>query len=243
MYWERFKWLALTALRLKRTAYPKTKWGAGLCVLAMPSVFFSIGVLAVEFESGYLIDSITLTGQEASVYGMFLSAFLAIVGALLIYSEWNMTTRHTAKVFISAMPGVSNDFPDEVLDPTEKEFCRESVALGVPQGRKENIEEQVVRYNAELEVDIFKRFILHGKCQRVYMGGLARVPFMLAYGALLRNVSAEIIYFDKFHKQGKWSLLDDENKSISLTEVVQPQSSINASGDAGIAIGLGALSI
>lgn len=93
MSWERIKWLFLTALRFKRTAYPRTKWGATLCALAMPSGLFSLGVLTFNFESGYLIDSITLTGQEASLYAMFLSAFLAIVGTVLIYSEWNMSTR------------------------------------------------------------------------------------------------------------------------------------------------------
>ncbi|WP_157674081.1 SAVED domain-containing protein [Endozoicomonas ascidiicola] len=147
-----------------------------------------------------------------------------------------MSTRHTAKVFISAMPGVSNDFPSEVLDPTEKEFCREAVSLGLPQGRQEDIDQQVARYNAELEADIFKRFILHEKCQRFYMGGLARVPFLVAYGALLRNSSAAIVYFDKFHREGKWSLLDSENNHTSF--IVEDSSvPIDGNGNAGIAIG------
>ncbi|OQX34754.1 MAG: hypothetical protein B0D91_11905 [Oceanospirillales bacterium LUC14_002_19_P2] len=236
MIWERFKWLWTTAWRLKRTAYPRTKWGATLCLAAMSSGLFSIGVLAINFESGYVITSLSLTAKEVSLYSLFLCTFMAIVGAALIYSEWNMKTRHTAKVLISAMPGASCDFPDNVLDPTEKEFCREAVTLGLPQGKVEYIAEQVKRYNAELEADIFRRFILHDRCQRLYIGGLARVPFLVAYGACLRNISSEILYFDKFHREGQWSLLTEEDCKISFEDTAI-KTGVNSCGDIGLAIG------
>ncbi|WP_087109766.1 SAVED domain-containing protein [Parendozoicomonas haliclonae] len=226
----------LTFLRFRRTSYPRTLWGAKLCTLALAGTTFSLGIFKVNFPSGYFIDSLELTAQQASLYSVFVSIGLAVVGALLIYSEWNMKTRHTAKVFISSLQGTSNDFPDEILDPTEKEFFREAVTLGMPQGYKEDIGQQVRRYNAELETDIFKRFILHDKGQRLYIGGLARIPFLVAYGAFLRNISSEVVYFDRFYKDGRWSLLNDSDEDVSFSET-NPVTQVSEHGDIGLAIG------
>ena len=235
--WERFKWLIVTALKFKRTAYPRTKWGVRACLTALGSGLFSIGVLNVKFESGYVVDTLSLADKEPSLYAMYLSVALFILGAMLIFSEWNQKLRHTARVVISAMPGVSTDFPDEVLEPSEKAFCREPVHLGVYQTISENIEQQIRRYNAELEVDIFKRHILQDKGQKLYIGGLARIPFLVAYGALLRNISAEILYFDKLHSKGNYALLVDEHTHVTLNKPTFVDK-VNNSGDAAIAIGL-----
>lgn len=235
--WERFKWLFVTALKFKRTAYPRTKWGVRACLAALGSGLFSIGVLNVKFESGYVVDTLSLADKEPSLYAMYLSVALFILGAMLIFSEWNQKLRHTARVIISAMPGVSTDFPDEVLEPSEKAFCRESVHLGVPQTISENIEQQIRRYNAELEVDIFKRHILQDKGQKLYIGGLARIPFLVAYGALLRNLSAEILYFDKFHRNGNYALLSDEHTHVTLNKSPLVDR-VNHSGGIALAIGL-----
>ena len=234
--WEKFKWLVVTVLKFKRTAYPRTKWGVWLCLASLSSGMFSIGALKIKFESTFIIDTLDLVGKEPSLYAMYFSVALGLIGTMLIFSEWNSKLRHTAKVFISSMPGVSIDFPDEVLDPTEKAFCREAVTLGVSQTNPENIAQQIKRYNAELEVDIFKRHILHEQGQRVYIGGLARTPFLVSYGAQLRNVSAEIIYFDKFHHNGVYSLLSDEDSQVSIlnTPLIE---NVNAAGDIGLAIG------
>ncbi len=235
MNWELIKWL-LTFWKSMRTAYPKTKWGVRLCLAALTSGMFSIGVLNVQFESGFIIDTLGLVGQEPSLYSMYLSVIMAVIGSALIYSEWNQTVRHTAKVLISSLPGQSLDFPNEVLDPTEKEFCREPMVLGVSQISTEDVEKQIRRYNAELEVEMFKRHILHEKCQKLYIGGLARVPFLVSYGAMLRNTSAKIIYFEKFHRDGKFALLDEPNKQISLNEISLNEK-VSPNGDVGIAIG------
>lgn len=234
--WERVKWLVITALKFKRTAYPRTKWGVNLCLAALMSGMFSIGVLNVQFKSDFIINTLGLIGQEPSLYSMYLSVFLIGLGSMLIYSEWNLKLRHTANVLISSMPGLSVDFPHEVLDPTEKAFCREPMVLGISQTGTENIEQQIKRYNAELEVDLFKRHILHEKGQRLYIGGLARIPFLVSYGAMLRNVSAEIIYFDKFHRNGQYSLLAEENEQVSLS-TIPLVTAVNSTGDIGLAIG------
>lgn len=235
MTWNRIKWLLLTFIQFKKTAYPRTQWGVKLCVMALPVIASPAWLLRVNFVSSF-IRSLEITPQDASLYAVYTAIFICLIGWLLIYSELNVKTRHTAKAFISAMPGVAHTFPDEVLDPTEKEFCREAVALGAPQGKDENIEQQVKRYNAELEADIFKRFILHEKCQKLYIGGLARVPFLIAYGAFLRNISSEILYYDKLHENGRWSLLSDENEQISFTSAAISKR-LSLSGDAGLAIG------
>ncbi|MGF1865299.1 SAVED domain-containing protein [Enterovibrio norvegicus] len=237
MAWERFKWLVVTALKFKRTAYPRTKWGVRLCLAAIGSGLFSIGVFSIDFESGYIVERLSLSDKEPSLYASYLSIVLFFLGAILIFSEWNTKLRHTAKVVISALPSVSTEFPDEVLEPSEKAFCRESVYLGVSQGVPENIEQQIRRYNAELEVDVFKRHILQENGQKLYIGGLARIPFLVAYGALLRNLSAEILYFDKFHRNGNYALLTDENKQVRLKDMPLVER-VTPTGDIALAIAL-----
>jgi hypothetical protein len=235
MEWERFKWLLILAIKWNKTAYPKTKWGVRLCLAAMASGFISLGVINVTFQNEFILDTLNLTGQEPSLYSMYLSAFLALIGTALIYSEWNIKTRHTAKVFISALPGMSDIFPDNILDSTEKAFCREAVSLGKSQDNEENIELQVKRFNAELEIDIFKRFILQDKGQRLYIGGLARIPFLVSYGTLLRNLSSELFYFDKFHRNGEWQLLSNENEKVGILQENKIDS-VNQNGDVGIVV-------
>ena len=90
MIWNRIKWLFLTFLKFRRTAYPRTLWGAKLCTLALAGTAFSLGIFKINFTSGYFIDSLELTAQQASLYSVFVSIGLAAVGALLIYSEWNI---------------------------------------------------------------------------------------------------------------------------------------------------------
>jgi len=235
MNWARIVWL-LTFWRSMRTAYPKTKWGVRLWLVALGSGLFSVGLLNVEFESGFVVDSLGLIGKEPSLYSVYLSVVAAIVGTALIYSEWDQKVRHTAKVLISSLPGQTIEFPNEVLDPSEKEFCREPMVLGVSQALPEDIDSQIKRYNAELEVEIFKRHILHEKCAKVYIGGLARIPFLVSYGAMLRNASAKIVYFDKFHRDGKFALLDEPSKQISLKEASLSKK-VSPNGDIGLAIG------
>lgn len=234
--WERFKWLLITTFKFKRTAYPRTLWGTKLCLLAVGAGMFSVGSVNVQFENEFIVNTLDLDYKEPSLYSMYLSILLFFVGCALIFSEWNQKLRHTAKVMISALPGTPSHFPEEILDPTEKAFCRESVFIGLQQPAMENVCAQIRRYNAELEVDVFKQYILHEKGQKLYIGGLARIPFLVSYGAMLRNLTAEVAYFDKFHRDGNYSLLSDEHKCIDFTEPKQ-QKSVNQFGDVGIAIG------
>ncbi|MBH0090841.1 SAVED domain-containing protein [Pseudoalteromonas sp. NSLLW218] len=233
--WERFKWLLTTTFKFKKTAYPRTLWGTKLCLLSVTAGMFSLGTVNIKFESGFFVDTLGLSYKEPSLYSMYLSILLFLVGCILIFSEWNQKLRHTAKVMISAMPGVPAYFPENILDSTEKAFCREPISIGVQQSVSEDIVMQIKRYNAELEIDIFKNYILHNQGQKLYIGGLARIPFLVAYGAMLRNLTSEIIYFDKFHRDGSYGLLSDENKQINFRKLITVDE-VNSSGEIGIAI-------
>ena len=232
--WEKFRWLFLIALKFKRTPYPRTKIGARLVIASI--ALFVYGAINVDFESGYIISKLSVSENDAPIYSVFLSILTFSLGSFLIFTEWNIKTRHIAKVFISAMPSVSDNFPDEVLDTAERGFWREPVTIGVSHINIEDISVQVERYNAELNIDVFKRYILHEKGQRLYIGGLARVPILVSYGAMLRNISSQILYFDKFHREGNWALLTDENLKISFADV-SLVNKVNSNGDIGLAIG------
>jgi hypothetical protein len=163
---------------------------------------------------------------------------LLFIGGGLIFSELKSKTRYTSKLLVASLPRVSREFPENVLDPAEKEFCRESVVLGQSvSGDDEHIERQAQFYNAEFLVDILNRFVVQEDCKKLYIGGLARIPFLIAYGYMLKNLKCAIVYFDKFHKNSTWRLLDEEDIKIGIefSETIEVQPS--SSGDVGLAIG------
>lgn len=53
---------------------------------------------------------------------------------------------------------------------------------------------------------------------------------------LLRNLTAEVVYFDKFHKTSKWQTLKEENKQVSL-KYENLINTPNVNGELGIAVG------
>lgn len=77
--------------------------------------------------------------------------------------------------------------------------------------------------------------MLHQNCDKLYIGGLARIPFLVAYGKFLRNVS-NIYYFDKINMSSNWRLLDDEDLNINIKSSEQFPNA-NSDGDIGIALG------
>jgi hypothetical protein len=234
--WEKFKWLWRTFWSLKRTPYPRSKWGTGLIIVSIGFPLLNIGLIAVEFSSEDITSSLSYIDKEDS----FLSGALALLGVLsgmaLIYSEWNNTSRSIAKVLISSMPNTNLEFPEALLDPAEKEFFREPIILGVPSSSTENIEDQIKLYNAELTANIFNRFIIHYKCKKLYIGGLARVPFLVSYGSLLRNTGIDVQFFDKSHKgQRDWTLLNEEKTNLTY-HVKHENATSNDNGDIAIAV-------
>lgn len=233
--WEKFKWFVNLVFKYNKSAYPKTKLGARLIFSAAPALLVGGLSASMKFNEGYIIKSINLTNSDVSIYSLLYGVTALVVGIFLIYTEWKQKSRYVAKVLISALPGMSDQFPDDVLDHVDREFSREAVSIGVTSSSAGDIDAQVRRYNAELEVDVFDRFILHDCCKRLYIGGLARVPILVSYGAMLRNVSGKVLYFDKTHKDGEWGQLDDENINVEFVEY-DLVNSASVNGDVGLAI-------
>lgn len=235
-WWEKIKWLWKTAWSLKRTPYPRTKWGTMLITASVGAPLLSLGLLTVEFSFDLPINSISYIDKDSSLLSGVLAVLGVLSGMALIYSEWNNTSRSIAKVLISSLPNTNLEFPEYLLDPAEKEFFREPVILGMPSCTNEDIKGQVALYNAELRVNIFHRFIIQEKCRKLYIGGLARVPFLVSYGALLRNTGIDIQFFDKSHNgQREWILLNEEKKD--LTYYVDSEDIVeNNNGEIAIAV-------
>lgn len=233
--WEKIKWLWRTFWSLKRTPYPKTKWGTGLILTSISVPLINIGTVVLDITH-YLPIPISYIYKEIPLVSYALSLLGIFTGIALIYSEWNITSRNVAKVLISSIPNMNLEFPESLLDPAEKYFFRDPITLGVQSSSNEDIHKQIEIYNAELTANIFPRFIIHNQCNKLYIGGLARVPFLVSYGSLLRNTSVNINYFDKSHNgQREWFLLDQEKVElnyIARSEDIQP----NSNGDIAIAV-------
>lgn len=211
---DMLKWLVNAALKFMGEKYPLTLLGSTLIITALKTTYIN-GV---------------------NIYTLTLCPLVFACGVFLIYVEAIKSARHTARVLITGLPGTTNTFPSDLLGISEQRLAREPIELSLCDPSENEYKSQVEKYNAELCVDLFKRFILHDKCKKLYIGGLARIPFLVAYGAFLRNITAQIIYFDRFHNGNKWKLLDDEDKNILFADY-ELISTPNDNGDLGIAIG------
>lgn len=233
--WEKIKWLWRTFWRFKSTPYPRTKWGTGIILTSLGVPITNLGLIVIELSFDIPISISYIDKESTFLTGAFVLLGL-LSGIVLIYSEWNNTSRNIAKVLISSIPNTNLEFPEYLLEPAEKEFFREPVILGVPSSNTENIKDQIKLYNAELTANIFNRFIIHDQCRKLYIGGLARIPFLVSYGSLLRNTGIDIQYFDKSHiGKREWTLLNDEKTNL-IYNVVSEDITSNEDGDIAIAV-------
>lgn len=233
--WNKFRWLVERALDFKRKSYPLCTLGARLLLsnilVPVPSIVF-----AVRFPEGFVISGLEITQGGIGILSIALACILVAVGVGLITYELSKFARNTSRVLITGMPGLSPDFPNCLLSKSEERSSREPVELGLSDVTAGNLSDHIDRYNAELSVDLFKRFVIHHNCTKLYIGGLTRVPFLVAYGAFLRNISAKITYFDKLHQGGDWSLLNDVDTEVSFSEFILITTP-NTNGDVGLAVG------
>lgn len=238
-WWSKLKYIINVIRELRKNSYPLTTKGVKLMlgsILATPSIGLLIHLM---FPEGWVISSIDFSASDVSFITTTLGILTWIIGAGLIIIEVSLvksSARKTAKILITGLPGTSNDFPSEVLTQAEKFDARETVFLSVNEIDGLDHAKQIAMYNSELTVDLFKRFILHQDCQKIYIGGLTRIPFLVAYGAFLRNVSAKISYFDKFHRDASWKILNQEDKDITFSNF-HLEKQPNDTGDLGIAVG------
>lgn len=236
--WSKIKWLINVYRELRKNSYPLTSKGTKLMTCALISAPSTGLIIQFLIPEEYLISSINVTANEASVVALAICILTWLLGlALIIYELRNVTNtaRKSARVLITGLPGTSENFPNLILTKAEQRLAREAIELSLIESENGQHSYQIERYNAELCVDLFKRFILHDDCNRLYIGGLARIPFLVSYGAFLRNVTAQITYFDKFHRGGDWKLLDDEDNNVVFSnfQLEAP----NSAGDVGLAIG------
>ena len=232
---EKFKWFVIKLFSFLKSSHPLTKIGARMIFGALVSSPLTVIAIQIALPEGFFVDGIDFTANEVSIYSVVSGIFVAAAGFWLIYTELSSNARYTARVLITGLPGTNIHFPEEVLSKTESRKARESVQLGIEED-KGPLENQIERFNSEVCVDLFNRFIVHDNCKKLYIGGLARIPFLVAYGSLLRNLTAEVIHFDKFHRNSKWKTLQEENTKVIL-KYDQLINTPNENGDIAISLG------
>lgn len=234
--WEKIKFLINVYKELKKASRPRTVIGFRIIVVSLSFAPFVTWGIIMGFEQVPLLSEIAIAQNQMSIGTFILNclAFIFGVGLILydIHLEKNQS-RKVARLVINGLPNMQQVFPDSILNTAEKLLAREPVTLSV---KSDEPAVQVDMYNAESKVDMISRFVTHEGCQKLYVGGLARIPFLVGYGAMLRNISG-ITYFDKSHNNGNWRLLDDEDINVELIfndEQVTP----NDNGEIGIALGM-----
>ncbi len=237
--WSKIKWLVNVYKELRKSTYPLTAKGTRLMLGSLPVGTVSSIVLSLDLSYELPISFIEISINDVSFFTLLLSGLTWLVGFCMVVYEIryvNTKARNVARVIITGLPGTASEFPNNILSKAEQVLAREPVQLSIEEPFSKDISKQIERYNGELCVDLFKRFILHSGCEKIYIGGLARVPFLVAYGAFLRNITAEVIYFDKSHHgDKKWFTLNEEDSSIAI--IKGHDVSPSEKGDIGIAIG------
>jgi len=237
--WSKIKYLLEVYRELKRATSFYSLLGGKLILRALvfligPGVFFRL-----VLPENKIFESLDISTQDVGTFSYLIGLVVLLIGICLIIYDIRLSSksaRKIAKAMISGLPGMSTDFPVNILSKAEQANSREPVFFGMNNPVSENIHDHINRFNAELCVDIFHRFVLHHNCEKLFIGGLTRVPLLVAYGTFLRNISSHIFYFDKLHRDGKWNLLNDEDENVTLSYdnlITSP----NNDGDIGIAIG------
>lgn len=235
-WWSKFKWLVSVYRDLKKRTSPRTIAGTRIAIASITGIPLIGLSVALTLPPNHYLDGIGIINDDVSTVTIALSILGFILGSFLIFfdirTELNQA-RKVARVIISGLPGMPIHFPTKILSKSEQRLAREPVELSI---QDDDTEKQATRYNAEVCVDLFRRFVLHDQCEQLYIGGLARIPFLVAYGVFLRNVS-NIVYFDKIHRDMNWRLLNDEDLNIQLNDC-KTLAKPNENGDIGIALGL-----
>ena len=226
-----------TYIRFCKSSYPLIKYGVRL-LLGTPLLVGGINLLLyVPIPEKVNFKFIDISYSEVSYISMFTTIITTLLGAILIIIGLiiaKQKARRTSKVLITSMLGEHAEFPDEILTDVEKKDARETIKLGLPEDDN-YLMKSIKMFNAEQEVDIYNRFIFNHDCKKVYLGGRARIPFLVAYGTRFRNGPA-IEYFDQLHENNKWELLNDVNQNITISYDGLDDLEVNQNGNIGLAI-------
>lgn len=233
---DSFKWFLNWLQGFYRKTYPLATLGArlilGSSVAGLPLTI----ILQANIDNTFSIPLLELQTNAPSFLSGLLSIIAVLVGVYMIHHELKSSARKTARVFITGLPNMSTEFPHSLMTRTEERKAREAVSFGSATESEESIKNAIKLFNSESAVKVFQRFVLHNQCEKVFIGGLARVPFLVAYGSLFRTDNAQAIYFDKFHnKGGRWQLLNEENEKVALLPSGD-DTVPNSNGDIGLAV-------
>lgn len=243
--WERLKWIATTIKELRKKSYPLIRYGIRLIITSLGILPAGGFVIKLIIPKELLPKAVNFLGLELSYenipfYTLIICIITFLIGCILIGFELKKTSnlaRSTSRILITGMLGTTPRFPDEILSKSEIGKIREPVLLGISEENLNYVDEQIAFFNSERTIDIYKRFIFNNNSSKAYIGGLARIPFLVAYGTCLRSISVEIKYFDKFHRNGNWKLLNDINTNIEFKSYNVKDIQANQNGQIGIAVG------
>jgi len=234
--WERFQWVVKQIRDMKKKSAPFATLGVKLILGSI--VFFSIGsfTLHVVLPTEFVINEIQYTNKEIPTYSLNLGIFIIIIGFIMILFEmYNYKkARKTGTLIIQGMKDGFKRFPFELLSYEEKNNSRDTIQIGMIEN-EDNLNKQIEYYNSEKQIDLYNRFIFNGEVEKLYVCGIARVPFLVAYGYCLKgNINLE--YIERKHGTNESFFLDDVNKKIDI-EILNMNVQPSNSGDIGIAVG------
>lgn len=234
--WERFKWTIEQIKQMKKKSAPFATLGVKLILGAI--TLFSIGGIAlyVLLPPEFLINEIKYTNKEIPTYSLNIGLFIILIGILMILFEaYNYKkARKTGKLIINGMKEGFKEFPIDVLSYDEKNNSRDTIKIGIIEDIN-SFEKQIKYYNSEKDIDLYNRFIFNNEIEKLYVCGISRVPFLVAYGYCLKG-SVALKYIEKEHGTNKSFFLDDVNEKINI-EKQNNEVNISPNGDVGIAIG------
>jgi hypothetical protein len=234
------KWFLNFLLEWKKSVYPFANIGK-LLILSGLGSWIPTGLSAVlELPPNSILSQLSFDYGSGSLISEIISIIVITFGMLLIIFDARRaqkSARLTSRVLIQGITGHNMGFPDELLTFVEKSDARELVYLGSPESETIKIEDVISLYNSECKVKIFDRFIMNQNCQKVYIGGLARIPILVSYGACFSRTGINVTSFDRLHSDGKWTLLNKSDENVSLIEFNLQNIHPNESGEIGLAIG------
>ena len=125
-------------------------------------------------------------------------------------------------------------FPIDLLSYEEKNNSRDTINIGMIEDN-DSLNRQIQYYNSEKQIDLYNRFIFNDEVEELYVCGVSRIPFLVAYGYCLKG-NIFLKYIEREHGTNKSFFLDDENKKIDIVKInkgIMP----SEDGNIGIAIG------
>lgn len=234
--WERFKWTVEQIKQMKKKSAPFATLGVKLILGAI--TLFSIGGVAfyLLLPSEFYISEIKYTNKEIPTYSLNVGLFIIFIGILMILFEvYNYKkARKTGKLIINGMKEGFKEFPTDILSYEEKNNSRDTINIGMVEDIN-SLDRQVQYYNSEKQIDLYNRFIFNDEVENLYVCGVSRVPFLVAYGCCLKG-NLSLKYIEREHGTNKSFFLDDVNENIELkkdNDNVEP----SIKGNIGIAIG------